>query len=530
MLVAVLDRAKPGEKILMASFGQGCDALCLEVTEGIAEVQRRDVFSSCLNSKLTTDNYFKFLQFRGLIETETGIRAEAPTQTALSALWRNRHTVLGLVGGVCKQCQTPQYPKPEICVNPECRAMGDFEDYAFADRKAHIKSYTGDMLAVSQDPPAVYGMVEFEGGGRFIADLTDCDITELAVGQSVQMVFRKKYSDPERGFIGYFWKATPTPDAHKTTSKKREKSVRFDGQVAVITGAGGGLGRVYALELAKRGAKIVVNDLGSAPDGSGEGSTSPADAVVAEIQALGGEAVANCDSVTSERGGQAIIETAIRHFGRIDILINNAGILRDKSFNKMDADLWQIVRSVHLDGAFYVTQPAFQKMREQGYGRIIMTTSAAGLYGNFGQANYSTAKMGLIGLMNALKLEGEKCNIKVNTIAPIAASRLTRDVFPEDLLAMSAPELVAPLLLWLCSRDCPSSGGIFNAGMGYYNRVAVVTAHAVTLKSSQTITPEDIGEYWSRIDSLTAAQECDSAMDFISKFVAKPAPYPIDKI
>ncbi len=237
-----------------------------------------------------------------------------------------------------------------------------------------------------------------------------------------------------------------------------EESIRFDGRVAVITGAGAGLGRVYALELAKRGAKVVVNDLGSARDGSGQGSSAPADQVVREIQALGGEAVANYDNVATPEGGRAIIQTALDAFGTVDILINNAGILRDKSILKMEPENWQAVMDVHLNGAYHVSRPAFAVMKEKGYGRILMTTSAAGLYGNFGQTNYAAAKMGLVGLMNTLKLEGEKYNIKVNTIAPLAASRLTEDVTPPELFQKMKPEFVAPLALYLCSEQCPSAG------------------------------------------------------------------------
>jgi NAD(P)-dependent dehydrogenase (short-subunit alcohol dehydrogenase family) len=226
-----------------------------------------------------------------------------------------------------------------------------------------------------------------------------------------------------------------------------KKEIRFDDQVAVITGAGGGLGRVYALELAKRGAKIVVNDLGGSRDGSGGGSSTPAEKVVAEIKALGGEAVANYDNVATPEGGENIIKTAVDAFGKIDILINNAGILRDKSFIKMEPDNWKAVLDVHLAGAYHVSRPAFKVMRENGFGRIIMTTSAAGLYGNFGQTNYSSAKMGLVGLMNTLKLEGKKYNIKVNTVAPIAASRLTEDIMPPELFGKMKPEFVSPLVL-----------------------------------------------------------------------------------
>jgi len=284
--------------------------------------------------------------------------------------------------------------------------------------------------------------------------------------------------------------------------------IRFDGRVAIVTGAGAGLGRVYALELAERGAKVVVNDLGGARDGSGDGSAAPADQVVTEIKARGGEAVANYDNVATQEGGQAIVQTALDAFGTVDILINNAGILRDKSFLKMEPETWKAVLDVHLNGAYNVTRPAFAVMKEKGYGRIVMTTSAAGLYGNFGQTNYTAAKMAVVGLMNALKIEGQKYDIKVNTVAPVAASRLTEDVLPPDFFEKLKPEYVAPMVLYLSSETCPVSGGIYNAGMGFFNRAAVVTGPGVVLaKDDQVPSPEDLMQQWQKVASLKNGKE-----------------------
>ncbi|MCP4666343.1 MAG: SDR family NAD(P)-dependent oxidoreductase [Deltaproteobacteria bacterium] len=289
-------------------------------------------------------------------------------------------------------------------------------------------------------------------------------------------------------------------------------NIHFDGRVAIVTGAGAGLGREYALGLAKGGAKVVVNDLGGGRDGSGEGSTSPADKVVEEIKALGGEAVANYDSVATAEGGQAIVDAAVKAFGQVDILINNAGILRDKSLVKMEPENWDAVMDVHLKGAYNVSRPAFVKMREKGYGRIVMTTSGAGLYGNFGQTNYSSAKMGLVGLMNTVKLEGEKYNIKVNTIAPVAATRLTEDVMPPDMFEKLKPEFVAPLVLYLCTDQCPVSGAIYNAGMGYFNRVAAVTGPGEVVGDGKEVpSPEAVAAAMHRIKSLDGAQEFPNA-------------------
>jgi len=506
MLVQALEQAKPGDRILLAGFGQGCDALYFEVNENIRQLQKRSGITGSLENKKVIDNYPKFLKFRDLIQTEMGIRAEFPSQTAMTVLWRKRHMILGMVGGKCTECGTPQFPKMDICVNPACRGNYTQEDYEFAEVPAMVKSFTGDLLAVSVDPPAIYGMVQFEGGGRFMADFTDCELQDVRVGQPVKLSFRKRLTDKERGFTGYFWKATPLPV--KEAEKGEEAEIRFDGKVAVVTGAGAGLGRVYALELAKRGAKVVVNDLGGARDGSGQGSTGAADKVVEEIKSLGGEAVASYDSVATVEGGEAIIKKAIETFGRVDILINNAGILRDKTLAKMEPAEWDTVLSVHLDGAFNVTRPAFLKMRENGYGRIIVTTSAAGLYGNFGQTNYSAAKMGLVGLMNTLKLEGEKHSIKVNAIAPIAATRLTEDILPPDLLTRVKPEFVAPLALYLCSEGCSETGMIFNAGMGCFNRAAVVTGPGAVVGDGQTApTPEQIHQQWEAINDLGGAKE-----------------------
>ncbi|MBI5569421.1 MAG: SDR family NAD(P)-dependent oxidoreductase [Desulfomonile tiedjei] len=296
--------------------------------------------------------------------------------------------------------------------------------------------------------------------------------------------------------------------------RSRRGGIRFDEQVAVVTGAGAGLGRTYALELARRGARVVVNDLGGARDGSGGGSASPADKVVEEIRALGGEAVANYDSVSTPEGGEAIVNQAVETFGRIDILINNAGILRDKTLAKMEPAQWDAVLAVHLDGAYNVTRPALLRMRENRYGRVIVTTSAAGLYGNFGQTNYSAAKMGLVGFMNTLKLEGEKHNIKVNAIAPVATTRLTEDLLPQDLQAKLQPEFVAPMVLYLCSEQCPVNGAIYNAGMGYYSRAAVVTGSGAAIGSGTAVpTPEEVLAGIKQITSLDDAKEFHSATE-----------------
>lgn len=303
--------------------------------------------------------------------------------------------------------------------------------------------------------------------------------------------------------------------------------IRFDDQVAVVTGAGAGLGKVYALELARRGAKVVVNDLGGSRDGAGGGSASAADQVVAEITKLSGEAVANYDNVATADGGAGIVQAAVHAFGRVDILVNNAGILRDKSFLKMEPEAWQAVLDVHLRGAYNVTRPAFAVMKENGYGRIIMTTSAAGLYGNFGQSNYAAAKMGLVGLMNTLKIEGEKYNIKVNTVAPIAASRLTEDVMPPDLYCQSKPEFVAPLVLYLCSKRCSETGAIFNTGMGYVNRVAVMTGPGVLLgEAGQPPTPELIQEHWDTINAMDGARKLSDLTAAIMHLMSPPPPAP----
>jgi putative sterol carrier protein len=229
--------------------------------------------------------------------------------------------------------------------------------------------------------------------------------------------------------------------------------------------------------------------------------------------------------VTTPEGGQQIVQTALAHFGRLDILVNNAGILRDTSFAKMTPDLWDPVLAVHLHGAFHVTQPAFQAMREQGYGRIVLTTSAAGLFGNFGQTNYSAAKLGLVGFMNSLKLEGAKYNIKVNTVAPLALTRLTEDVLPPDLSDRLKPEFVAPLVVYLCSEQCTDSGLVLNAGMGFYSRAAVVSGPGIQLgEGGRTPDLGAIHQSWAKIDSLRGAKEYAEANAALMDMLAGPKP------
>ena len=256
-------------------------------------------------------------------------------------------------------------------------------------------------------------------------------------------------------------------------------SISFADQVAIVTGAGGGLGRCHALELARRGAKVVINDLGGTMDGSG-GSSDAAEAVVAEIKAMGGEAIANGGSVSDRAGAQSMVDDAMNAWGRVDVLINNAGILRDKSFSKMTLDDFEMVVDVHLMGAAYCSHAVWPIMREQNYGRILMTTSPSGLYGNFGQTNYGAAKMGQVGLMNSMKIEGAKNNIHTNSIAPVAATRMTENLMPEEVLEKLGPELVTPAAIFLVSEEAPN-GVILQAQGGQYSLAAVVENTGVNL-------------------------------------------------
>ncbi|MEC7986199.1 MAG: SDR family NAD(P)-dependent oxidoreductase [Myxococcota bacterium] len=273
------------------------------------------------------------------------------------------------------------------------------------------------------------------------------------------------------------------------------KKLRFDDQVVVVTGAGNGLGRSHALMFAKRGAKVVVNDLGGSKNGAGGGQTA-ADRVVQEITDMGGIAVANYDSVEF---GEKIVQTAIDTYGRIDVVVNNAGILRDKSFPKMSDEDWRLVFLVHMHGAYRVTHAAWPYFREQQYGRVIMTSSAAGIYGNFGQANYGAAKLGLVGFANTLAVEGRKRNIHVNTIAPLAASRLTQGIFPENLFDTLKPELVSPLVLWLCHNACTETGGLFEVGGGFFSKLRWERAKGQVFRIGRSVSPEDVQSRWSQI-------------------------------
>ncbi|ACL02602.1 SDR family oxidoreductase [Desulfatibacillum aliphaticivorans] len=292
--------------------------------------------------------------------------------------------------------------------------------------------------------------------------------------------------------------------------------IRFDGKVAIVTGAGAGIGRMYAMELAARGAKVVVNDLGGARDGSGA-STSAADQVVEEIKAAGGEAAANYDNVATMEGGANIVQTAVDNFGKVDILINNAGILRDRSFLKMTEEEWDLVIAVHLKGAFCVTQPAVKLMKENGYGRVIFTSSTSGLYGNFGQCNYGAAKMGVVGIMNTLKLELAKYDIKINTIAPTAYSRMTEDIIDEKMGAKLRPQFNSPMVLYLCSEENQTTGQIFAMGAGWYARTAIVSGDGACIGDAERdITPEEIRDNWDKIGDLANDKPHDSGTSIFS--------------
>jgi NAD(P)-dependent dehydrogenase (short-subunit alcohol dehydrogenase family) len=276
-------------------------------------------------------------------------------------------------------------------------------------------------------------------------------------------------------------------------------TISFENRVAIVTGAGGGLGRAYALELAKRGAKVVVNDLGAARDGTGH--SDAALQVVEEIKAAGGIAMSNGGSVTEYDQMVEMVAKAKTDWGRVDILINNAGILRDKSFAKMEPADFDLVVKVHLSGSANVTKACWETMREQAYGRILMTASSTGLFGNFGQANYGAAKLGLAGLTKSLYLEGAKYNVRVNTLAPVAGTRMTEDLFPADAFKAFAPENVVPAALYLVSEDAPSNM-IIGAGAGVVQAAYVTLTPGVLLPADDR-TPEAVAALWDKIIDRT---------------------------
>src|SRR5215468_8541745 len=286
-------------------------------------------------------------------------------------------------------------------------------------------------------------------------------------------------------------------------------TIRFDNRVAVVTGAGNGLGRAHALLLASRGARVVVNDPGGAVDGrplsGGGGDHAAADKVVAEIKARGGQAVANYDSVAEPASAANIVKTAVASFGTVDIVVNNAGVLRDKTFHNMTIEDFDFVVKVHFLGTAYVTHAAWPIMRGKAYGRVVVTASNSGIYGNFGQANYAGAKLAVVGFMNALRLEGQKYNIMVNALAPVAATRMTESLMTPDMLARLRPEFVSPMVAWLCSEQCQHTGEIFSAGCGYFARIEYREAPGLRIKG-RAPTIEDVADNIDKIADLSSSK------------------------
>ena len=301
----------------------------------------------------------------------------------------------------------------------------------------------------------------------------------------------------------------------KVNLEKKDMAIRFDNKVAIVTGAGGGIGKEHALELAKRGAKVVVNDLGGSVDGSG--ASDAANEVVELIKSEGGEAISNGASVTDLVAVKAMVNKTMEEWGRIDILVNNAGILRDKSFHKVTLDDFNLVMDVHFQGSLNCTHTIYPIMREQEYGRIIFTSSASGVYGNFGQTNYGSAKMAMIGLMNTLKLEGQNKNIFTNSITPVAYTRMTEGLIPEDFGKNLSSEFITPAVIYLASEEAPN-GVTIAAGAGVFSRILIHETMGVSLGMGEDMTPENIHANWDKISDMTEARALQNGGEQTLKF------------
>jgi NAD(P)-dependent dehydrogenase (short-subunit alcohol dehydrogenase family) len=296
--------------------------------------------------------------------------------------------------------------------------------------------------------------------------------------------------------------------------------IRFDDQVVIVTGAGNGLGKSHALEFARRGARVVINDFGGARDGTG-GSSEAAEAVVREIKSAGGKAIANGANVADMQQVHAMVADAVDHFGRVDVLVNNAGILRDKTFAKMELSDFQSVMDVHLTGSVNCTKAVWELMREQEYGRIVMTSSSSGIYGNFGQTNYGAAKIAVLGFMNSLALEGQKYGIKVNSLAPVAATRMTADLMTADVLALLQPESVTPAVIFMASIDAPTRQ-IIAAGAGVFAKVVIQETPGVFLRPEER-DAEHVAAAWKKIANTRGPQELKAGGEQTMKFLAHAA-------
>ncbi len=299
------------------------------------------------------------------------------------------------------------------------------------------------------------------------------------------------------------------------------ESVRFEEKVVIVTGAGGGIGRAHALAFAKAGAKVVVNDLGGSTHGEGA-NASAADRVVAEIREAGGTAVANHDSVTD---GDKIVQNALDAFGRIDVVVNNAGILRDKTFHKMDDADWDLVYQVHVAGAYKVTRAAWPHMREQNYGRVIFTSSTSGIYGNFGQSNYGMAKLGLYGLTRTLAIEGRKNNIFVNAIAPTGGTRMTEGLIPQQVFEQLKPELISPLVVYLGSENCQDTAGLYEVGGGWIGKVRWERSNGAGFDPKAGFDADDVASAWKQIGDFDGASHPEDSLQALQAMMANLQKY-----